>query len=183
MQKVFYFDQSKCIGCFACTVACKDWHDIQDTRVHWLKLLTLENGKFPDVSVHFLLMNCFHCAVPACKEACPANAITKRPEDGIVVIDAERCLGKDKCDLCLQACPYGIPQFGSEPNAKAQMCHFCSARWADNRKPVCVEACPVDALDAGPMDELQARYGSIRSAVGFDYDAKLQPSVIFKPGA
>lgn len=182
MQRGFYFDQSKCIGCFACVVACKDWHDIQDAQVHWIKLLTLENGKFPDVSVNFLVMNCFHCTAPACIEACPANAINKRSEDGIVMIDKERCLGKDECDLCLKACFYGIPQFGAKPNAKAQMCHFCSERWANHRKPICVEACPVEALDAGSVDDLEAKYGNIRSAVGFDYDARLQPSVIFKPG-
>lgn len=182
MQLGFYFDQSKCIGCFACVVACKDWYDIQDKDVNWIKLLTLENGKYPDVSVHFLVLNCYHCAQPACMEACPVKAIIKRAEDGIVVIDREKCKGIDTCDLCRAACPYRIPQFGSEPNAKAQMCSFCLERWAQNRKPVCVQACPVDALDAGPLDELKAKYGSIKVTVGFDYDSKLQPSVIFKPG-
>ena len=181
MQLGFYFNQSKCIGCFACVVACKDWYDIQDKDVSWIKLLTLENGKYPDVSVNFLVLNCYHCAEPACIEACPVRAIHKRAEDGIVVIDIEKCKGIDTCDLCRAACPYRIPQFGSKPNAKAQMCHFCLDRWVLNRKPVCVEACPVDALDAGPLDELKAKYGSITVAVGFDYVAKLQPSVIFEP--
>ena len=181
MQFGFYFDQSRCIGCYACVVACKDWHDIQDKAVSWIRLLTFENGKYPDVSVHFLVVNCHHCAEPACVEACPVNAIHKRAQDGTVVIDRESCLGIDTCDRCREACPYHVPQFGSEPNARAQMCDFCLDRWAQNRKPVCVEACPVQALDAGPMDELKAKYGSIQEAVGFDYVTKLQPSIIFKP--
>ena len=181
MQLGFYFDQSRCIGCFACVVACKDWHDIQDKELNWIKLLTLENGKYPDVSVNFLVLNCYHCAKPACMEACPVGAIRKRAEDGIVLIDREQCTGINACGLCREACPYRIPQFGSETNAKAEMCHFCSDRWAEKRKPVCVEACPVEALDAGAFDELQAKYGSTQVAVGFDYVTKLQPSVIFGP--
>lgn len=163
-------------------VACKDWHDIQEKNVSWITLLTLENGRYPDVSVSFLVLNCYHCAEPACIESCPVGAIRKRAEDGIVLIDREQCLGLNACHLCREACPYHIPQFGSEPNAKAQMCHLCLERWAEGRKPVCVEACPVKALDAGTLDELRAKYGSIRVAVGSDYVAKLQPSVIFKPG-
>ena len=182
MQLGFYFDQSRCIGCFACVVACKDCHDIQDRGVHWIRLLTFENGTYPDVSVDFLVLNCYHCAEPACIESCPVGAIRKRAEDGIVVIDRERCLGVDACRLCREACPYHIPQFGSEADAKAQMCDLCLGRWAEGRKPVCVEACPVEALDAGTMGELKVKYDSIQTAAGFDYVIKVQPSVIFKPG-
>ena len=181
MQLGFYFDQSRCIGCYACVIACKDWHDIQDKDVNWIKLLTFEDGKYPDISVNFLVQNCYHCTEPACIPACPVTAITKRAEDGVVVIDRDKCKGINTCDRCREACPYHIPQFGSEPNAKAQMCNLCLDRWAQGRKPVCVEACPVKALDAGPVEGLEAKYGTIRTVVGFSYDAKLGPSVVFKP--
>ena len=97
------------------------------------------------------------------------------------MVDREACLGKDNCDLCLQACSYDAPQFGDEGNAKVQKCHFCLDRVAENRKPTCVDACPLRALDAGPIEELRAKYGDIREAEGFAYSEELMPSVVFKP--
>jgi anaerobic dimethyl sulfoxide reductase subunit B (iron-sulfur subunit) len=183
MQIGLYFDQSRCIGCYACVVACKDWHDIQDKEVNWMKLLTFENGKYPEVSVNWFVENCHHCAEPACIPVCPVDAITKREEDGMVVIDSSRCKGINFCDRCHKACPYHIPQFGSEPNAKAQKCDFCLDRWEQGRRPVCVDACPVNALDAGPLEELEVKYGNGKKIIGFTYHKDLSPSVIFKPQA
>jgi anaerobic dimethyl sulfoxide reductase subunit B (iron-sulfur subunit) len=113
--------------------------------------------------------------------ACPAGAITKRKEDGVVVVDQAKCLGKDKCDLCLQSCPYGAPQFGAEKNAKMQMCNLCFDRLKEGKKPICVSGCPMRALDAGPIDGLRSLYGDKTEAVAFTHSADLKPSVIFKP--
>ena len=147
---------------------------------NWMRVQTFEQGKFPDVSVHFLAIPCLHCSQPACIEACPVAAISKREEDGIVVVDRDKCRGKDSCDLCWQACPYGAPQFGSEANAKMQMCNLCLDRWDDHKKPICVDACPMRALDAGPVEELKAKYGDVREAAGFVYSQDCIPSTIFK---
>jgi len=147
----------------------------------WLRIITIEKGKYPKVSVAFLINTCYHCSQPPCASACPVNAIFKREEDGIVVADSDRCLGKENCDLCRQACPYDAPQFGAESNPKMQKCDFCLERLLDGRKPVCVEACPMRALDAGPIDELQAKYGNIQEAEGFIYSPSAVPSVTFKP--
>jgi len=108
------------------------------------------------------------------------NAISKRKEDGVVIVDREVCLGKDYCQLCFEACPYDAPQFGSEENAKMQKCHLCIDRWAEGKKPICVSSCPTRALDAGPVEEMMAKYGGSREAIGFTFDEKLKPSVIFK---
>ncbi len=143
--------------------------------------MTMEQGKYPDLFVAFLSSSCYHCVEPSCIPACPVNAITKRREDGIVVVDREACLGKDNCSLCLEACPYDAPQFGAEENAKMQKCDFCIDRLAQNKKPICVDACPMRALDAGPIEELRAKYGNITSAEGFVYSEKLVPAVVFKP--
>ena len=83
---------------------------------------TIERGKYPDLFMAFLATPCYHCIEPACVAACPANAITKCLEDGIVTVDREACLGQDACVLCLDACPYDAPQFGAEGNAKMQKC-------------------------------------------------------------
>ncbi len=180
MQLGFYFDQTRCIGCFTCIVACKDWNDVPAGPASWKRVITTEKGKFPDLFVAFLSTACYHCEQPACVEACPVNAITKRESDGVVLVDREACLGKDNCDMCLKACPYDAPQFGAEENAKMQKCHFCLDRLAENKKPTCVDACPARALDSGPMEELRAKYGDAREAEGFVYSEELAPSVIFK---
>ncbi|MFH1382524.1 MAG: 4Fe-4S dicluster domain-containing protein [Chloroflexota bacterium] len=181
MQRGFYFDQSRCSGCDACTVACKQWHNHDRQVANWRWLTTLEEGKFPDVSVSFLTLTCLHCAHPACIEACPANAITKRKEDGVVLVDQNKCLGKEACgSLCLEACSYQAPKFGTEANAKMEKCDFCLDRIDAGQEPMCVSACPLRALDAGPLDELKKKYGTLSKVPGFVPDAKLGPAIVFK---
>ena len=96
-------------------------------------------------------------------------------------MNQEACLGKINCDMCLQVCGYDAPQFGAEENAKMQKCDLCLDQLAQKKKPICVEACPTRALDAGPMDELRANYGDVREAEGFAYSSELSPSIVFKP--
>ena len=181
MQMGLYIDQTRCIGCYTCVVACKDWHDVPAGPASWIRVITLEKGTYPDLFVAFLPIACYHCLEPSCVPACPVNAITKRKQDGIVVVDREACLGREGCQLCLESCHYEAPQFGAEENAKMQKCDLCVDRWAEGKKPICVEACPTRALDAGPIEELRAKYGDIREAEGFVYSQALIPSVIFKP--
>ena len=182
MQKTFYFDQTRCTGCFACIVACKDWHDLPPKSSNWIRVTTNEEGEFPNLSVSFLTTICYHCVKPTCASVCPVQAITKRSEDGIVVVDDERCLGRDECgNLCFEACPYDAPQFRGGSNPKMEKCDFCLERWNDGKKPICVAACPVRALDAGSLKDIQAKYGKITEAKGFTYFPKLKPSIIFKP--
>lgn len=180
MQMGFYFDQTRCTGCFACVVACKDWHDVPAGPASWRRVMTIEKGEYPDLFVAFLSTACYHCVEPGCISACPADAISKRELDGVVV-DREACLGKDNCSLCLEECPYDAPQFGVEENAKMQKCDFCLDRLAQNKKPACVDACPMRALDAGPIEELRVKYGDTREAEGFVYSENLIPSTVFKP--
>jgi len=182
MQTAFYFDQSRCNGCYTCAVACKDWHDIPAGPANWVRITDVERGKFPNVSLSYVFFSCFHCAKPICTQACPVNAITKREEDGIVIVDREVCIGGEECRFaCQKACPYNAPQFGAQSNAKMQKCDFCLERWTENKKPICVEACPMRALDAGPVGDLMAKYGNIHKADGFRYSNKVMPSIILKP--
>jgi len=181
-QLGFYYDQTRCIGCYTCSVSCKDWHDIDAGPVNWLRVQTFEEGKFPDLSVTFLVSPCYHCDNPACILACPVDAISKRESDGIVVVDREKCLGNKECNtLCLNACPWDVPQFGPEENAKMQKCDLCLERLEKGQQAICVEACPQYALDVGPLDELKAKYGNAVEATGFRYSERFKPSVTFKP--
>ena len=180
MQIGFYFNQSRCTGCYTCSIACKDWHDIQDDSVQWRRVIPLEKGRYPNVSLSYISLSCNHCEHPLCSEACPAGAITKRKEDGIMVVDQAQCLGKDRCEMfCRQACPYQVPQFGTEEDVKMQMCTLCLDRFLENKRPVCVDACPMRALDAGPMDELKKKYGDQKEVEGFVCSLQTKPSVVF----
>jgi anaerobic dimethyl sulfoxide reductase subunit B (iron-sulfur subunit) len=115
MQIGFYFDQTRCTGCGTCRVACKDWHNIPAGSENWIRVLYTEKGKFPDVFVSYTVVPCYHCLDPVCIPSCPAHAISKRDEDGIVVVDSEACLGNEECNVkCLTACPYDVPQFGPD---------------------------------------------------------------------
>ena len=177
MQIGILFDQSRCVGCHACVVACKDWHDIPPGPVSWLRVTAHEKGCFPELALSYFFSPCFHCADPACAESCPENAIEKRTDDGIVIVNQGACTG---CKLCLDSCPYDAPQFDDSVEAKMQKCDFCLERWMENKKPICVQACPVRALDAGPIDELESKYGNSRKAEGFNFHESLNPSVIFR---
>jgi anaerobic dimethyl sulfoxide reductase subunit B (iron-sulfur subunit) len=146
-----------------------------------MRVTTTEEGKFPNLFVSFLTNMCYHCATPGCIAACPVNAITKGRQNGIVVVDRQKCLGKDQCTLCLEACPYGAPQFGSEANAKMQKCDLCLDRLEESKQPICVAGCPMRALDAGPLPALKAKYGREQEAYGFDYSRKVKPCVVFRP--
>lgn len=182
MQMGFYFDQTRCTGCRACQVACKDWHDVPAGPENWMRVLYTEKGRFPNVFVSYMVSACWHCLSPVCAEACPVDAISKREKDGIVTVDPEICLGKDECGAkCLKACPYNAPQFGPEENAPMHKCNFCIDRYEQGKVPNCVEACPTRALDAGPLDELQEKYGPCREAEGFKYSKRTKPAVVIKP--
>jgi anaerobic dimethyl sulfoxide reductase subunit B len=181
MQMGFYFNQELCTHCCACLVACKDWHDVPAGPASYIHISVIEKGKFPEVAMCGMFAACFHCAEPACVEACPVDAIAKRDEDGIVVVDREACLGGDACGACKEACSYDAPQFTADENPKMQKCDFCLDRLTENKRPICVDACPFNALDFGPIDSLQVKYGDIRHAEGFTYSKQLMPSIIFNP--
>ena len=181
MQLGFYFNQSRCTGCYTCIIACKDWHDsLASEPENWIRVTSMEKGKYPNLSLSYLFTTCLHCAEPPCIPACPSGAITKRETDGIVTVDREACLGKARCDApCLEACPYDAPKFGPESEARMQKCDLCAERWAENKLPVCVEACIMRALDAAPLDELKSKYGDTCEAEDFIYSEESIPAIIF----
>lgn len=94
-------DRKKCIGCYACVVACKQSHSLPP-EVWWARLLISETGTYPTVTKQILPILCNHCKEPACVDVCPTGATTQR-EDGLVFINADKCVG---CRYCAIACPY-----------------------------------------------------------------------------
>lgn len=150
----FYFDMTRCIGCRACQVACKDKNNL-GIGVILRNAKTYEVGSFPDVKVFNYSASCNHCENPACVAACPTGAMYKA-EDGTVLHDASLCIG---CQSCAAACPYGVPQYNEELHI-VNKCDACAYLRAKGQNTACVDACPNRALDFGDLDELKAKYGS-----------------------
>ena len=149
----YYFDMTRCVGCKACQVSCKDKNRLNVGTI-FRNVKTYSVGKFPDTKVYSYSASCNHCESPACMAACPADAIF-RSDDGMVIIDQELCIS---CEACVVACPYGIPQI--MPDGKVNKCDSCYAIRQAGGKPACVANCPDRALDFGDLDELKAKYGS-----------------------
>ncbi len=144
-QYGFCYDVSRCIQCRTCEVACKSAHDIEP-GIQWRNVIEKWEGEFPNVTRTFFSLACMHCASPACMAVCPTGAISKRAEDGIVVVDRDKCNG---CRECFAACPYDVPQFGSD--GTMQKCDFCAGLGIE---PACVASCPAEAIYYGTMEQL-----------------------------
>ncbi len=99
MQLAFAFDQNRCVGCYTCGVACKDWHDIPAGPAHWRKVSHMEEGEYPNPFVAYLSAACNHCVNPICASVCPATAITKREQDGVVLVDQQTCREAAHCGI------------------------------------------------------------------------------------
>ncbi|MFC2021269.1 4Fe-4S dicluster domain-containing protein [Chloroflexota bacterium] len=178
-QYGFLFDQSRCIGCSNCVIACKQWHDIPPGPTKWMRVYQWEKGAFPNVRLHHLAIPCYHCENPSCVKACPNEAIYKENKYGAVLIDANKCKGTRKC---WAACPYGAPQFdGDAPALKASKCDMCIGRLEDGLAPICVLSCPMRSLEFGPIYELRKRYGSLRRLEDMPRDSITDPNIVFIP--
>lgn len=182
MAKVFYVDVAKCSGCYNCQFACKDEHCGNEWLPYakeqptigqfWLKVNEHVQGTRPKVKIHYVPTLCNHCEKPACLAACPAGAITKR-EDGLVLIDPEKCTG---CKDCVAACPYGAVYFNDEQNI-AQKCTGCAHLLAEGKPPRCVDVCPTEALLFGEEAELKAK---LKGASVMKPETGLGPKVFYR---
>ncbi|MEZ5305779.1 MAG: 4Fe-4S dicluster domain-containing protein [Pyrinomonadaceae bacterium] len=142
----FVIDNRKCIGCHACTVACKSEHQVPvGVNRTWVKYV--EKGEFPETRRLFSVMRCNHCADAPCVEICPVRALHTR-DDGIVDFDDRRCIS---CKACTQACPYDALYIHPETKTAAK-CNYCSHRVDLGLEPACVVVCPEHAIISGDMD-------------------------------
>jgi len=155
-QYGFFIDTSRCTGCQACTIACKQWHDINPGPVKWMRVHQWEKGSFPEIDLRVLPIMCAHCQTPLCLDACPNHAIYKEDKYGAVLVDPAKCTGERKC---WQACPYGVPQFESDaPGTPMSKCTMCIDRLEQGQTPICVLSCSLRALEFGPLEELQNKF-------------------------
>ncbi len=143
----FLLDSDSCIGCHACTVACKSEHDVPlGVNRTWVKYI--ETGTFPNVSRHFSVMRCNHCDDAPCMTICPTSALF-RAGNGVVDFDDANCIG---CKACMNACPYDALYINPETNTAAK-CNFCNHRIEVGLEPSCVIVCPTQAIVVGDLDD------------------------------
>lgn len=150
-QLMIYSDSDRCIKCWACQVSCKQWHGFEAGGVQRRTVVEHASGTFPNVSRVFSSLSCMHCVEPACMNVCPAGAISKREEDGIVVVDGDRCIG---CRYCYFACPFGIPSYDDNGMSKCDMCLSLGVGEDGRPEPHCVTTCPTQALYFGTKEEI-----------------------------
>jgi len=147
MNYGFVIDTRRCIGCHACSTACKSENEVP-LGVHRTWVKSVEHGRYPDVTRSFQVSRCNHCDNPPCARICPVTAMYQR-SDGIVEFDADVCIG---CKACMQACPYDAIHIDPDTGTAAK-CHYCSHRVEIAMEPACVVVCPTHAIIAGDMDD------------------------------
>lgn len=157
MKYGFVIDNRKCIGCHACTVACKSEHDVPvGVNRTWVK--QVEKGEFPNSRRVFSVLRCNHCTDAPCVEICPVEALYTR-EDGIVDFNNDRCIG---CKSCMQACPYDALYIDPETHTAAK-CNYCAHRVEIGLEPACVNVCPEHAIISGDMDNPETEIAQLLS--------------------
>ena len=180
MKLSMLIDLAKCVGCDACSVACKI-ENATPGNIWWAPVVQKEEGIFPKARLSFLPTLCMHCENPPCMKSCPVKAISRK-ENGIVLINEDKCTGSRSC---LTACPYnaisiweedvpvyasGITPFDKRAQQKhrvgaAQKCTFCSHRMDSAKEkgltpgvdrdatPACVIACPAECRIFGNIED------------------------------
>ena len=174
-------DLERCVGCHTCAMTCKlenneplgmFWNRIQTIAGGEIVRIDTPEGEYPELSMHHLPVTCQHCETPACVKVCPVGATYKRPEDGVVLVNWDTCIG---CRYCMIACPYGvrvfnwrnpqqIPNFqvGSpdvpvRPRGVVEKCTFCVHRIDKGLDPACMVACPGRARFWGDLNDPQSK--------------------------
>ncbi len=168
-QLALVIDLNVCVGCHACVTSCKQWntsgsagplvdenaYGADPTGTFFNRVLSFEVGEFPDTQTVHFPKSCHHCEDPPCVPVCPTGASYKREEDGIVLVDYDKCIG---CKYCAWACPYGVRELDEKRQVMTK-CTLCVDRITDKtlpeaeRKPACVMACPTNARLFGDVHD------------------------------
>ena len=168
-------DVSKCIGCWWCYAACKNYNNLPETIKPdpedppklsgdcWTTLFALQKGD----GWSFRKQACMHCTDAACVEVCPSGAL-RYNELGFVQYETEKCIG---CGYCVEYCPFNVPRLESNRITGIGLMHkctFCMERVTSHQQPACADACPTGAIKFGRRLEL-VQEGKQRVAVSYTH--------------
>ena len=142
-KKRFDLDLDRCVGCFACAVACLDQNTVEvyDDSVRFREVFTIDTDVTGNEKISYVSLACMHCEDPACVMGCPTGAISKDEATGLIIVDTSICIG---CHSCAMACPNSAPKFDSD--GKLSKCKGCIERVEYGLEPACVRVCPTKAL-------------------------------------
>ncbi len=199
MRLGMVINTQRCIGCDACTVACKQQNGT-GPGIFWRKVVKTEIGKYPAARYSFTPLLCNQCNDPACANVCPTGA-TQKQANGIVTVDSTKCIG---CRYCMAACPYDARTFVVDANAAyfpgkgltpyekqmypnhqsgtVEKCNFCADRVAQGLQPACVLTCPVQAMTFGDLDDPNSEIAKLvaaRNPKPLKPEAGTNPSVFY----
>jgi anaerobic dimethyl sulfoxide reductase subunit B (iron-sulfur subunit) len=184
-QLGFFFDADRCVSCKSCIMACKDKNNTL-VGVKFRSLVDIGGGSWVDsgglaipqgVYVYGVSYSCMHCAAPACIPACPVGAISKRDEDGVVLIEQGECIG---CGSCTAACPYSAPRLLSDKGVYGK-CDFCREYLEEGGSPACVDACLMRCLEFGEIEHLREVYGDTAQIGHLASPDMTMPSYVARP--
>lgn len=194
MRLGLVIDLDVCVGCHACAIACKEWnasgtigpltdyqpYGAEPSGVWFNRIRHYEMDEYPNNKTINFPMSCMHCEDAACVSVCPTGASYKRPEDGIVLIDQDKCMG---CNYCSWACPYGAREL-DRASGTMKKCTLCVDRIYDQnlpveeRQPACVLTCPAHARMFGDFDDPDSAVSrTVRERDGYS----LMPELNYQP--
>lgn len=168
MQYGFYFDNTRCTGCKTCEMACKDYYDLGTDRTY-RRVIDYEGGQWEagesgtythSVYAYHISLSCNHCNNAACIQVCPTGAMHK-DDQGLVWPDWRKCIG---CGYCTMACPYHAPIIDQKAK-KSSKCDGCRERIAQGKEAICVEACPLRALEFRSITAIEKDYPGCGSQI------------------
>lgn len=179
-QYGFHFNAQRCTGCKTCMLACKDFHDLP-SAISFRQVYEYGGGAWSqndrglwtqDCFAYYLSVSCNHCSDPACTKVCPTGAMHKG-EGGLVSVDRKKCIG---CGYCALSCPYRAPKVDRSQGLSVK-CDGCASRVLAGEKPVCVEACPLRALDFGEVSDLRGAFGDAADLAPLPPSDATQPNL------
>ncbi len=150
-EKIFDIDLKRCVGCYACVVACMDQNDTDvDEEERFRDISVIRPAYSSDGKLRYVSLACMHCEDAPCVIGCPTGCLQKDPATNMTIVEPSLCIG---CHSCMMNCPYGAPRFGMD--GKIRKCEGCHVRVEFGLEPACVRVCPTRALIYDTVENIE----------------------------